>query len=130
MARNIKLNKIADFMEGEIAEVVAKTTMTWHSLLKSREALSSGGIGTPVVTATLINSWQLDISKKFEGRIFTNLEYAEPVVYGTTASLPPSWQGKYRTKQGTQPGYPDLIGKEVATKFVPKIVENIRRRRK
>jgi len=129
MARNIKLNKIADFMEDEIAEVVKKTTMTWHSLLKTREALSSGGIGTPVVTATLINSWQLDISKKFEGRIFTILDYAEPVVYGTTASFPPSWQDKYRTKQGTQPGYPDLIGKEVATKFVPKIVENIRRKR-
>jgi hypothetical protein len=129
MARNIKLNKIADFMEGEIAEVVEKTTMAWHGLLKSREALSSDGIGTPVVTATLINSWQVDISKKFEGRIFTILDYAEPVVYGTTASFPPSWQGKYRTRQGTQPGYPDLIGKEVATKFVPKIVENIRRRR-
>jgi len=129
MARNLKLGQIADFMEGEIAEVVAETTMTWHGLLKTREALPSGGIGTPVVTATLINSWQVDISKKFEGRIFTILAYAEPVVYGTTASFPSSWQGKYRTKQGTQPGYPDLIGKEVATKFVPKIVSDIRRKR-
>ena len=126
MARNIKLNKISDFMEDEIAEVVAKTTMTWHSLLKTREALSSGGIGTPVVTATLINSWQLDVTKRLEGRIFSTLAYAEAVVYGT--NLPSSWNG-YQTRQGTIPGYPDLIGKEVATKFVPKIVNNIRRKR-
>ena len=42
--------------------------------------------------------------------IHNNLEYAEPVAYGT--NLPPSWGGKYRTKQGVEPGFPDLVEKE------------------
>jgi hypothetical protein len=43
--------------------------------------------------------------------IHNNLPYAEPVAYGT--SLPSSWGGQYRTKQGTIPGYPDLIAREM-----------------
>ena len=42
--------------------------------------------------------------------IHNNLEYAEPVAYGT--NLPPSWGGKYRTQQGVEPGFPDLVEKE------------------
>tara|TARA_Y100000004_G_scaffold180608_1_gene225426 strand:+ start:604 stop:996 length:393 start_codon:yes stop_codon:yes gene_type:complete len=129
MARDISLGDIGDFLEGEVVALVKETTLAWHGLLKTREASSSGGIGTPVETGRLINSWQTDISEKFKGRIFTNLEYAEPVVYGK--NLPPSWGGQYRTKpkQGTKPGYPDLIAKEVARKFVPKLKADIRRRR-
>ena len=127
MARNIDLGSIGNFLEGEVVELVKETTLTWHGLLKTREASSSGGIGTPVETGRLINSWQTDISEKFKGRIFTNVEYAEPVVYGE--NLPPSWGGQYRTRQGTRPGYPDLIAKEVATRYVPKLKADIRRRR-
>ena len=127
MARSIDLGDIGDFLEGEVVALVKETTLAWHGLLKTREASSSGGIGTPVETGRLINSWQTDISEKFKGRIFTNLEYAEPVVYGK--NLPPSWNDQYQTKQGTERGYPDLIAKEVATKFVPKLKADIRRRR-
>jgi hypothetical protein len=43
--------------------------------------------------------------------VTNNVEYAEPVIYGT--ALPPSWGGKFRTRQGTVPGFPDLIAKEL-----------------
>ena len=51
--------------------------------------------------------------------IHNNLEYAEPVAYGT--NLPPSWGGKYQVgnpslkparNQGVDPGFPDLAEKE------------------
>ena len=43
--------------------------------------------------------------------MFTDVEYAEPVAYGT--SLPPSWGGQFRTRQLTIKGYPELIGKQL-----------------
>lgn len=55
-----------------------------------------------------------------EYSIHNNLEYAEPVAYGT--SLPPSWGGEYRVgkneegpprNRGVVPGFPDLIAKEM-----------------
>ena len=33
--------------------------------------------------------------KKFKGTIINNIEYAEPVIFGT--ALPPSWGGQFRT---------------------------------
>jgi hypothetical protein len=56
--------------------------------------------------------------------IHNNLPYAEPVARGT--NLPPSWGGRYRTKQGTVPGYPDLIAREMQ-RFVDQNWERIRR---
>ena len=63
-----------------------------------------------------------------QGRVFNRTVYAQPVVMGE--NLPKSWGGKYRTKQGTIPGYPELIADEVAERDVPKIVNDIRRRRR
>ena len=62
-------------------------------------------------------SWSLSISKDImettkQGDTFkTNIEYAEPVAYGT--SLPPSWGGQYRTRQNTIKGYPELVAKQL-----------------
>ncbi len=55
-------------------------------------------------------SWESDI-KPFIGVVFTDVEYAEPVAYGT--NLPPSWGGKYRTRKNTIKGYPELIAKQL-----------------
>lgn len=43
--------------------------------------------------------------------IHNAVEYAEPVCMGT--ALPPSWGGKFKTQQGTVPGFPELITKEL-----------------
>jgi len=51
------------------------------------------------------------VSKPYIGEVTNNMEYAEPVCYGT--NLPASWGGKFRTRQGTRPGFPEMIGKEL-----------------
>ena len=111
MARQIKIEQIDDLMKEAVQELVQKTTLQWTTLVKK---------ATPSVTNNLRGSWENDI-KPFVGEVFTDVEYAEPVAYGT--SLPPSWSGRYRTKpnQNTIKGYPELIGKQIATDIQNKI---------
>ena len=58
--------------------------------------------------------------------LFNNVVYAAPVIAGE--NLPPSWNGEFRTRQGTIQNYPELIAKEVAKRDVPKIVKAVQRR--
>jgi hypothetical protein len=51
------------------------------------------------------------------------MEYAEPVIYGT--SLPPSWQGRYRTRQNTIKGFPELQAKQLTTGYIPQQLRKI-----
>ena len=51
------------------------------------------------------------------------MEYAEPVIYGT--SLPPSWQGKFRTRQQTIKGFPELQAKQLTTQYIPNELKRI-----
>jgi len=128
MARGIRIGDIGDFCREEVEEVVKKTTFALHGKLKLYEAASRGGIGTPVDTGVLIGAWEQTMDNPLQGRVFNRTEYAEPVIMGE--NLPKSWGGKYRTRQGTIPGYPEQIADEVAKKDVPKIVNDIRRRRR
>ena len=128
MARDIRIKDIGDFCLEEVKQAVKETTLTLHSKLKLYEAATNNGIGTPVDTAVLIGNWEMVMDKPLQGRVFNRTVYAEPVIMGT--NLPPSWKGEYRTKQGTQPRYPELIADEVAERDVPKIVNDIRRRRR
>ena len=135
MAREIKLTEINDFFEEDVVDLVAATTLEWTKRVKKatpvfsldnypdldsipnfftlpngqvvpfRKALLDRGTG-----GQLRESWQTKIGK-FQGEVFTNVEYAEPVAYGT--NLPPSWGGRYRTRQNTQAGFPELIAKEL-----------------
>ena len=128
MARGIRIGDIGDFCREEVEEVVKKTTFVLHGKLKLYEAASNGGIGTPVDSGVLIGAWEQTMDNPLQGRVFNRTEYAEPVIMGK--NLPRSWGGKYRTRQGTVPGYPESIADEVAKKDVPKIVNDIRRRRR
>ena len=101
MARRIKLSQVKDFYEELIVDAVAGTTLEWTRRVKK---------ATPVDTGRLRAAWQTDI-KPLEGTVTNNVVYAEPVCFGT--NLPPSWGGKYRTKQKTVAGFPALIGKEL-----------------
>ena len=85
MAREIRLSGIGEHFEDKIIRTVKKATLQWEAQVKK---------ATPVVTDNLRGSWQNDI-KPFVGEVFTDVEYAEPVAYGT--SLPESWGGQYRT---------------------------------
>ena len=101
MAREIKLTEINDFFEEDVVDLVAATTLEWTKRVKK---------ATPVDTGRLRNSWQTEI-KPTSGTIINNLPYAEPVCFGE--NLPPSWGDRYRTRQKTVAGFPELIGKEL-----------------
>ena len=104
MTRQIRLDQIDDVMAEAVQELVRVTTLEWSGRVKK---------ATPVDTGRLRLAWQTDVSKPYTGTILNNMEYAEPVAYGT--SLAPSWNGQYRTRQNTIKGYPELIGKQIAT---------------
>jgi len=101
MAREIRLSGIGEHFEDKVTRTVKKATLLWEERVKK---------ATPVDTDNLRGSWQNDI-QPFVGEVFTDVEYAEPVAYGT--SLPPSWGGQFRTRQQTIKGYPELIAKQL-----------------
>ena len=101
MARQIKLTEIDDFFEELVVNLVAATTLEWTTRVKK---------ATPVDTGRLRAAWPTDIKPR-EGTVTNNVVYAEPVCFGT--NLPPSWGGRYRTRQKTVAGFPELIGKEL-----------------
>ena len=101
MTRRIKITQVKDFYKELIVDAVAGTTLEWTRRVKK---------ATPVDTGRLRAAWQTEI-KPLEGTVSNNVVYAEPVCFGN--NLPPSWGGKYRTKQKTVAGFPELIGKEL-----------------
>ena len=114
MVRQIRLDQIDDVMAEAVQELVQKTTLRWTQLSKK---------ATPVgETGNLRNGWQTNI-QKFKGTIINNIEYAEPVIYGT--SLPPSWGGKFRTRQQTIKGFPELQAKQLTVGYIPKELKRI-----
>ncbi len=122
MARNIKLDQIGDLFDEQVQALVKRTTLKWQYELQVRQPPN---LGTPVDTGVLRQAWQVNISEPYTGRIINSMEYAEPVMYGT--NLPPSWKGEWQTRVGAIKGFPDLLGKEIATKDVPKLIRAIAR---
>tara|TARA_R100000781_G_scaffold22045_2_gene16378 strand:+ start:913 stop:1275 length:363 start_codon:yes stop_codon:yes gene_type:complete len=119
MVRQIRLDQIDDVMAEAVQQLVQKTTLRWTELSKK---------ATPVgETGNLRNGWKTDI-RKLKGTIINNVEYAEPVIYGT--SLPPSWGGRYRTspKNNTIKGFPELQAKQLTTQYIPQELARIIRR--
>ncbi len=101
MAREIRLSGIGNHFEQQVINTVRKATLKAEKDIKEF---------TPVDTGNLRNSFKNKV-EPFVGEVFTNVEYAEPVAYGT--NLPESWGNKYRTRQNTIKGYPELIAKQL-----------------
>ena len=115
MVRQIRLDQIDDLMAIAVQELVQKTTLRWTELTVK---------ATPRDSGDLANSWKTNIGK-YKGTITTILEYAEPVIYGT--SLPPSWGGRFRTspKNNTIKGFPELQAKQLTTGYIPQQLRKI-----
>jgi hypothetical protein len=137
MAREIPLDQIGNYMDGQIRQLVRVTTLEWEGRVKTATPVFSldnysqaelesmpmffkvNGKTVPLKKAllerptggTLKGAWQSDTTRPYVGEVTNNMEYAEPVCYGT--NLPASWEGKFKTRQGTVAGFPDLIGKEL-----------------
>ena len=110
MARQIRIDQIPDVMEDAIVFLVAATTLEWTARVKKATPVRVVYEGEPRGGGQLRNAWQTDI-KPTTGTVTNNLPYAEPVCFGV--NLPPSWRGRYRTRQNTVAGFPELIGKEL-----------------
>ena len=113
MVRQIKIEQIDDLMKEAVQELVQKTTLQWTTLAKK---------ATPVDTGNLRNDWKTNIGK-LKGTIINRMEYAEPVIYGT--ALPPSWKGRYRTRQQTIKGFPELQAKQLTVGYIPRELKRI-----
>ena len=121
MARQIRIEQMDDFFQEKIIDLVQATTLEWTKRVKK---------ATPVETGRLRAAWQTKIPLQsasrnrdsFIGLITNNVVYAEPVCFGV--NLPPSWRGRYRTRQNTVAGFPELIGKELEQY----VVKQLRRR--
>ena len=137
MAKEISLGQLGDHLDQKVQQLVEAWTLKWMKEVKEKTPVFSlanyseaelesmpnfftlpNGKVAPLKVALLNrptggqlrDSWQANI-QPYRGEITTNVKYAVPVCYGT--NLPQSWKGKFRTRQGTVPGFPDLIGKEL-----------------
>ena len=122
MARQIKLTEIDDFFEEIVIDLVAATTLEWTRRVKKATPVRVVYKGEPKGGGMLRAAWQTEI-KKFQGTVTNNLPYAEPVCFGV--NLPPSWGGRYRTRQKTVAGFPELIGKELEQYVVKQLRRGI-----
>lgn len=104
MARQIKIGQIGNYMGGQVKTLVRATTLEWEKRVK---------VQSPVgLTGNLRNGWESEISEDgLVGEVTNRVKYAEPVCFGK--NLPASWKGQFRTRQGTVPGFPEIIGKEL-----------------
>ena len=142
MARQIKLNQIDDVMKEVVVDLVAATTLNWTARVKKTTPVFSSDNYTQSELDALPEffrqsilkhkggdlraAWQTKI-QKFKGTITNNLPYAEPVCFGI--NLPPTWGGQYKTRQGTVPGFPELIAKELTTNYIPRQLARIVRKK-
>ena len=119
MVRQIKLEQIDDLMAEAVQELVQKTTLRWTEL-----SLKATPVGE---TGNLRNGWKTKVDK-YRGTIINNIEYAEPVIFGT--SLPPIWGGRFRTspKNNTIKGFPILQAKQLTVIYIPNELKKIIRR--
>jgi hypothetical protein len=124
MTRKISITEIPDVMEDAVVFLVAATTLEWTARVKKATPVRVVYEGEPKGGGDLRLAWQTEI-KPTSGTIINNLPYAEPVCYGE--NLPPSWNNQYRTRQNTQAGFPELIGKELKT-WALEEYERIKRR--
>ena len=136
--KTIKLGEIGDYSEEQVNALLSVVILTADRIVKEGTPVDTGrlavswqigenaesgapaaegqygakGLGTVVRPPKTLN-YQLgkeNFRKKYN--LHNNVPYAEPVMFGT--SLPPSWGGSYRSKQGLKARHLDLLAKEIA----------------
>ena len=110
MATEINLTDISDHFGEKLQRTVRKATFKGEAKIIEFTPVFRPRKGESGVGGTLRNSWKSEV-KPYLGIVSSNIEYAEPVAYGT--NLPPSWGGRYRTRQQTIKGYPELVAKQL-----------------
>ena len=142
----IRIGDIGDYCSKQVEQLLRTTVLEAHGKLKYKTPVDTGrlrlgwqagengsastppppgnyrGIDPPLVGYNY-QAGQERLGNYYS--IHNNLVYAEPVINGT--GLPPSWGGQYRTRQGTTPGFVDLVARELQN-FVNTNWEQIKRR--
>jgi hypothetical protein len=107
--RQIQILQIGEYCEGKVQELVKESGVMLRDRLVELSPVGevSGG--------TFKSNWQppVYVDKGLTARIVNNTQnYAEAITFGE--SLPPSWQGKFRSRYGLPKGWPTLLaGKDV-----------------
>jgi len=134
----IGIDQISDLFESQIERLVVSLT---NELFVKLRTSTPPGLGTPVVTGTLLSSWQKESVNRFTGRVYVSSklnpngsdtqDYAPAVMFGQ--SMPPSWKGRYapgKTPKTTgTPAvvirYPENIMNEIIQTRLSKILRRI-----
>jgi hypothetical protein len=100
MAKQIKFDQIDEYVAGQLKKLISVATLETERRLK---------LLTPVDTGRLRVGWQTTLGD-YRSSVFNNVAYAAPVIAGV--DLPPSWGGRYRSRQGASP-FLDVVAKDM-----------------
>ena len=91
--KKIRLDGIGNYAEDVIEQVVDFGAVNLLGKLK--------GQNVPIREVIMRNTWKIRKVSNLESDLINNLEYAEPVTFGT--NLPPTWKNGYQltTADGT-----------------------------
>ena len=107
--RQIQILQIGDYCEGKVKELVKEAG------IKLRDRVVELSPVGEVNGGTFKSNWQppVYVDKGLTARIVNNTQnYGEAITYGE--NMPPSWQGRFRSRYGLPQGWPTLLaGKDV-----------------
>ena len=84
--KKLKLDGIGNYAQDVVEEVVDFGAVNLHGKLK--------GQNVPIREGIMRNTWKIRKVSNLESDLINNLEYAEPVTFGT--NLPPTWKNGYQ----------------------------------
>ena len=113
----INLNQLPGYIEDRLEELVQEAGVFLENRLISV---------SPTDTGTFKKNWQ----RRRDGLDFLSFNntqgYAEVITFGV--NMPPSWQGRFRSKFKLQKGWPDTLAAKDTREQIPKIWNRIVRR--
>ena len=109
--KKLRLDGIGNYAEDVIEEVVDFGAANLLTKLK--------GQNVPIREGIMRNRWKIRKVSNLESDLINNLEYAEPVTFGT--NLPPTWKNGYQltTAEGK------VIPKDWATRLIEQTERNM-----
>ena len=109
--KKLRLDGIGNYAEDVIEEVVDFGAANLLTKLK--------GQNVPIREGIMRNRWKIRKVSNLESDLINNLEYAEPVTFGT--NLPPTWKNGYQlSKADLSP-----IPKDWATRLIEQTERNM-----
>ena len=109
--KKIRLDGIGNYAEDVIEQVVDFGAVNLLGKLK--------GQNVPIREGIMRNTWKIRKVSNLESDLINNLEYAEPVTFGT--NLPPTWKNGYQLSKSDNTPVP----KDWANRLIEKTKRDI-----